>query len=97
MAKSLKRKLKKIGKKTNSRAELRVMLSGNVSKTALAAAIEAAAAAAVEQLKLHADDYTKAAPKKSADKKSKKRRKSKSRKEAAAAAVVPADTSDSHD
>jgi hypothetical protein len=96
MAKSLKKKLKKIGKESSSKAEVLAMLSGHISKAALIAAIEAAAAAAVEQLKLHAEDSTKAAPKKGAGKKSKKKRKSKS-KEMTPATVVPHDNSDSHD
>jgi hypothetical protein len=89
-------RLKKIGKESSSKAEVLAMLSGHISKAALIAAIEAAAAAAVEQLKLHAEDSTKAAPKKGAGKKSKKKRKSKS-KEMTPATVVPHDNSDSHD
>ena len=96
MGKPLKKRLKKIGKKSNSRAELLVLLSGHVSKVALAAAFEAAAAAAVEQLKLHALDEAKATSKEGAGKKSKKKQKAKSKKEKPAA-VAPPDNSDSHD
>lgn len=96
MAKSVKKKLKKIGRESSSKAEVLAMLSGHISKAALIAAIEAAAAAAVEQLKLHAEDSTKAASKEGAGKKSKKKRKSKS-KEMTPAAVAPHDNSDSHD
>lgn len=96
MAKSLKKKLKTIGKESSSKAEVLAMLSGHISKAALIAAIEAAAAAAVEQLKLHAEDPTKAASKEGSGKKSKKKRKSKS-KEMTPAAVAPHDNGDSHD
>ncbi|MEI7601789.1 MAG: hypothetical protein WCJ41_21050 [Aestuariivirga sp.] len=95
MAKSLKKKLKKIGKESSSKAEFLAMLSGHISKAALIAAIEAAAAAAVEQLKLHAEDSTKAAPKEGAGKKSKKKRESKSKE--VMPAVTPHDNSDSND
>ena len=98
MSKAPKKKDKKAGKKLKNVGQLIELLSGNVPKGTLIAAIDAAAAAAIAELKAAAPEPEKpektAAPKGS--KKVKKKGKDKPAQEAGAA-VAPDDSADSHE